>query len=122
MTDEQIETAIGIVLRVGVTASAVLVAAGGISYLLQHGGSVPSYRVFQGAPAELTSMRGIVRGAMALHTLFVIQLGLIVLMATPVARVIACAVGFTWERDWKYVVISLLVLALLLISLIGHGG
>ena len=122
MTDEQIETAIGIVLRAGVIASAALVAAGGISYLLGHAGSVPSYRVFEGSPPELTSLRGIIRGAMALHPLFVIQLGLIVLMATPVARVIACAVGFGWERDWKYVAISLLVLALLLFSLIGRGA
>ena len=67
MTGEQIETAIGIVLRVGVIASAVLVAAGGISYLLEHGGSVPPYRIFQGTATALTSMRGIVRGAMALH-------------------------------------------------------
>jgi len=122
VTDEQIDTAIGIILRVGVIAAAALVAAGGISYLVRHGGSAPSYRVFQGAPAGLTSMRGIIRGATALHPLFVVQLGLIVLMATPVARVIACAIGFGWERDWKYLVISLVVLGLLLVSLIGYGG
>lgn len=122
MTDERIEAAIGIILRVGVIAAAALVAAGGISYLVGHGGSAPSYRAFQGAPAELTSMRGIIRGAAALHPLFVVQLGLIVLMATPVARVIACAAGFGWERDFKYVVISLVVLGLLLVSLIGHSG
>jgi len=122
VTDEQIDTGIGIILRVGVIAAAALVAAGGIWYLAGHGGSAPSYRVFQGAPAELTSMRGIVRGAAGLHPLFVVQLGLIVLIATPVARVIACAVGFGWERDWKYLVISLVVLGLLLVSLIGHSG
>jgi len=55
----------------------------------------------------------------SLQPLSVIQLGLIVLIATPVIRVIACVVGFGWERDWKYVVISLLVLGLLLVSLIG---
>lgn len=122
LTDEQLETAIGIILRAGVIAAAALVAGGGISYLVGHGVSAPSYRVFHGASAELTSIRGILRGAAALDPLFVIQLGLVVLMATPVARVIACAAGFGVQRDWKYVVISLVVLGLLLISLIGYGG
>jgi uncharacterized membrane protein len=114
--------AIGIILRVGVVAAAALVAAGGIAYLVGHGGGAPLYRVFHGAPAELTSIRGIVRGAAGLRALFVVQLGLIVLMATPVARVIACGVAFAWERDWKYVAVSMVVLGLLLVSLIAYGG
>ena len=104
-TDEQVDVAIGIVLRTGVMAAALLVLAGGIAYLLHDGGDTVAYRTFQGA-------RGAVRGP-----LYVVQLGLIVLMATPVARVIACVVGFGLERDLKYVVISTIVLGLLVFSL-----
>jgi uncharacterized membrane protein len=122
MTDERIETAIGITLRAGVIAAAALVAAGGAIHLVRHASLPPSYRVFQGAPAGLTSMRRIIRSAVSLQPLFVIQLGLIVLMATPVARVIVCLVGFGLERDRKYLVISMVVLVLLLVSLIGYSG
>jgi uncharacterized membrane protein len=122
LTDQQLDTAIGIVLRIGVMAAAALVAAGGVMYLVGHAASAPSYSVFHGAPPGLTSMRAIIRGAATLNPLFVVQFGLIVLMATPVARVIACAVGFGWQRDWKYVVISLIVLGLLLVGLIGYSG
>lgn len=110
LTDEQIDIAISLILRTGVIASAMLVAAGGIGYLTGHGNTPPT--------ASLSSIREILRGALRWQPLFIIQLGLLVLMATPVVRVVACAVGFGLEGDSKYVVISLLVLGLLLISLL----
>ena len=48
-----------------------------------------------------------------------IQFGLLLLIATPVARVAFSVFGFTQERDWVYVVITLIVLALLVYSLSG---
>jgi Predicted membrane protein len=48
----------------------------------------------------------------------VIQLGAILLIATPIARVVFAVVGFALERDRFYVVVSLTVLAVLLASLI----
>ena len=122
MADKRIDTAIGVILRAGVIAAATLVLAGGIMYLVRNGDSRPEYRTFQGAPPEFRHVSGILHGAAALEPLFLIQLGLIVLLATPVVRVIACAVGFGFERDWKYTVISLIVLAMLLISLSGKTG
>jgi uncharacterized membrane protein len=47
-----------------------------------------------------------------------IQLGLLLLIATPVARVAVAIVGFALERDRLYTVISLIVLLILLASLI----
>ena len=121
-TDTQVDTVLGIILRTGVIAAAALVLAGGLSYLSAHAGGVVSYQAFHGAPADLRSIRGIALGAASLDPLFIIQFGLIVLMATPVTRVIACVIGFGLERDRKYVWISIVVLALLLVSLVGHGG
>ena len=51
----------------------------------------------------------------------IIQLGLLLLIATPVARVLFSAIAFALERDSMYVVITLIVLAILLYSLLGSG-
>jgi uncharacterized membrane protein len=47
----------------------------------------------------------------------IIQLGLLLLIATPVARVAFSAVAFAIEHDYMYVVITLIVLAILSYSL-----
>jgi uncharacterized membrane protein len=47
-----------------------------------------------------------------------IQLGLLLLIATPIARVIGAGLIFAGERDWLYTAIAGLVLALLLYSLL----
>ena len=52
----------------------------------------------------------------------VIQLGLLLLIATPIARVAFSVVGFALERDRMYVVFTLIVLAILLYSLLGSGA
>jgi uncharacterized membrane protein len=45
--------------------------------------------------------------------------GLFILVATPVARVAFSVVGFALARDRLYVAVTLLVLALLAVSLFG---
>ena len=47
----------------------------------------------------------------------IIQLGLLLLIATPVARVVFSVIGFVRQRDFVYVVLTLIVLAVLLYSL-----
>ncbi len=99
--------------------AALLVAGGGVWYLAGHLGPRPSYGVFRGAPGPLRSVRAIAAGVANGDPRFVIQFGLLLLMATPVVRVIACAIGFGLERDWKYAAISTIVLAALMASLVG---
>jgi uncharacterized membrane protein len=50
----------------------------------------------------------------------VIQLGLLLLVATPVARVIFSVFAFARQRDFTYVVITLIVLGVLLFSLFAE--
>ncbi len=119
LNDQQIENAIAIILRTGVLIAALLVAAGGAWYLAGHHGARPSYRVFRGAPAPLESIPAIAGGISNGDPLFIIQFGLLLLMATPVARVLACAFGFGLERDWKYTLISAIVLSAIMASLVG---
>jgi uncharacterized membrane protein len=51
----------------------------------------------------------------------VIQLGILVLIATPVARVLFSMLGFGLEKDWMYVGVTAIVLVLLLYSLFNHS-
>jgi len=119
MTDKRAEEIIGILLRTGVTIAAIVVLGAAIPYLMQHGASKPDYHVFRGEPGELRHISGILHGARALQPAAIIQLGLLLLIATPVARVAFSVFAFAEERDWMYVVITLIVLGLLLFSLNG---
>ena len=68
---------------------------------------------------SLAAASGIVRGAVRLSPRSIIQLGMILLIATPVARVAFCVVGFARQRSRLYVLISLTVLIILLFSLVN---
>lgn len=118
-TDVRVELAVSWILRAGLYLAAALVLAGGALYLARHGAETPHYRVFEGEPAELTSVDAIARDALAGSAQGVIQLGLLVLLATPVARVAFSVVAFALERDRLYVGVTLLVLAVLAYSLLG---
>jgi uncharacterized membrane protein len=119
LTDERMDRWIGGLLRGGVMLSAVVALAGGLWHVAQAGTGAPELRVFRGEPAELRGVAGVLRGLAAGHSASLIQLGLLLLIATPVARVALAAAAFTTQRDWTYVVISLIVLAVLAASLAG---
>jgi uncharacterized membrane protein len=108
-------------LRGGVLLSALVVFAGAIVYLIRHGAAPADYRTFQGEPAELKSVPGIIRYALSGHGRAIIQLGLLVLIATPVTRVAFSIFGFAAERDRMYVGVSAIVLLVLLYSLFGSA-
>jgi uncharacterized membrane protein len=116
------EKIIGDLLRAGVLLSALIVACGALIYLIRHGHSPADYRVFHGEPTDLKNVRGILRSAFKLRGRGIIQLGLLVLIATPVARVAVSVWGFAAERDRMYVAFTLIVLAILLCSLAGFAG
>jgi len=118
-TDRRMDIVIGNLLRSGVVLSALIILFGAVIYLVRHGHSLTDYRVFRGEPSDLRSVRGILRDALALRGRGIIQLGLLFLIATPVARVAFSIFGFAEERDRMYVVIASIVLLVLAYSLIG---
>ena len=120
-TDQRIENILGNLLRAGVLLSALVVLIGGVIYLLRHGHSPMDFRVFRGEPADLRGVRGIVRDTVALQGRGIIQLGLLLLIATPVARVAFSIFGFAEARDRMYVVFTLIVFSILLYSLTGSA-
>lgn len=107
------------VLRTGVLLSALVVLAGGIYYLIRHGAEMADYGRFRGQPAIDRKLGQVLRGAVDLRARSIIQAGILLLIATPIARVAFSLVGFALERDGEYVAITAIVLAVLLYSLIS---
>lgn len=115
--DTQVETTIGTLLRWGVMIAASVVLASGIWYLAVYGGTPRDYRHFHPESQDLRSVSGVIAGTLHLSCTHVIQFGLLLLIATPVARVAFAVFAFLKERDWTFVWITLLVLSILLFSL-----
>lgn len=114
-----IEVALARLLQTGVGLAGLVVLLGGIRFLLTHAGAHPQYGTFSGEPGDLSRVGGIIRAAEAFRGRGLIQLGLLLLIATPVARVAFSLVAFMLERDRTYVVLTAFVLVLLLASLTG---
>ena len=118
-SDEWVEEVMGNLLRAGVSLAAAVALLGGIFYLIRYHSTSPGYRVFRGEPADLRSVSGILADAMELRSRGLIQLGLLLLVATPVARVVFSVFAFARQHDLTYVVLTLIVLAVLIYSLVG---
>lgn len=117
--DERTEMTLGTVLRVGVVAAGAIVLVGGIAYLVRHGGQDVSFKIFRGVAPDLRSPAGIFSGIFGFHASAVIQFGLLVLIATPVLRVLFSVVAFARKRDRLYVTVTLVVLGILALGLWG---
>lgn len=120
-SEERIELMMGHLLRSGVALAALVLFLGGVLYLTQEGTTTPRYRVFHGEPPELRCLSGIVHDALALRSRGIMQLGLLLLIATPVARVAFSLVAFVLRRDPTYVVVTVVVLTVLVYSLMRGG-
>ncbi|HXT73915.1 MAG TPA: DUF1634 domain-containing protein [Candidatus Angelobacter sp.] len=116
--DERMDRIISVLLRTGVILSSIVVLIGGIWYLVQSGRLAPDYQTFRGEPANLNGFHGIVKGLFSWHGRNWIQFGLVMLVATPVARVAFCVFAFIKEKDGTYVILTLIVLSVLMFSFI----
>ena len=112
-SDQDVQRFIGRTLQVGVLLAAFVVVIGALIVLVQHGGAPADYRTFLPGPESLRSVTGILRSAMHLEARAIVQLGLLLLIATPIARVLLTFIAFLLQRDWRYVAVTGLVLCLL---------
>ena len=106
-------------MQVGVTVSALIVAAGGIWFLANNAQAPANHRHFDGEPESLRDVDSILAAVRHLDARAVIQLGLLLLVLTPIARVAFTVVAFVVRRDYVFVGITLVVLGLLLTTLFG---
>jgi len=118
--DLDMEQIIGIQLRYGVVIASLIVLIGGLVYLHQTGSSaVPHYHSFIGTKAGFTTIDEIFKGVYAINAKGIIELGVIVLIATPIFRIAFSLVGFIIEKDKLYIGITLIVLTVMMLSIFG---
>jgi uncharacterized membrane protein len=114
--DLKMEIAISGMLRAGVSLAAFVVLVGGILYLLRAHGIESDYRHFHGLPSPADRISPVLDGVRRLDSRSIIQLGILLLIATPIMRVAFCVFSFAAQRDKLYVVVSGIVLTVLLYS------
>lgn len=119
-----VELYIGKLLRYGVMISCAITLLGGITYLFQQNGAMPDYKptasndTFAGVAVYLRELSTILPRALSLDGAAIIQVGVLVLIATPVLRVAFSAIAFLIEKDYMYVVITLIVLAIIIANML----
>jgi len=118
LKDHKTEMIMSHLLRAGVVISAAIVFMGGVIYLFRHGFEPINYKIFQRVPVDLCSVKGIWGSVLSFHGRGMIQLGLLLLIATPVARVFFSLVTFVRQRDIIYIIVTAIVLAVLARSLL----
>ena len=103
------ELAISRVLRYGALISTLIMAAGVLLRIFRgHGG---------GGGAGFVHLQDLFPQVLQLDPVAVTELGVLLLLFTPVARIFVAVVTFAIERDMKYTLISLGVLAVVLFSI-----
>lgn len=119
--EDRVDRIISLMLRTGVITAASVVLAGGVWYLARFGALRPNYQTFRGEPQDLRSVAGVWNGVLHLDPRSLIQFGLLLLIATPIARVAFSVVAFAVQRDRLYLGLTTMVLLVLLWSLSGMG-
>lgn len=115
--DKDIQVILGTLLRVGVIASMAIVFIGGLIYLTLYSGNTVDYKHFNPTKTEYSSILAIFKGLKTLDSLAIIQFGTLILIFTPVTRIVFSIFGFLIERDYLYVLIGIFVLCIILLSL-----
>jgi uncharacterized membrane protein len=118
LSEHEAEQLIGRLLQAGVLLAAAVTLFGGALLLVQNGSSAPAFSTFRGQPGNLTSIIGILRGVRVGSSDAIVQLGIVLLIATPIARVAFTLIAFALQRDRAYVLITLFVLMVLLYGLV----
>ena len=116
-SDKDIQVILGTLLRIGVIAAMTVVFIGGISYLVMNSGQVANYSVFSPETAHYSSVTAVFAGLQSMNGAAIIQFGVLLLIFTPITRVLFSVFGFLAERDYMYVIIGLFVLVVILFSL-----
>jgi uncharacterized membrane protein len=115
---------LGIVLRSGVVLAGAIIAIGTALFLASHSlDDTSAYLAYNPGliphgnfPASLTNIGS---GLASLDSSSIIQLGFLVLLATPVTRVALSMFLFAAERDRKFIYLTAAVLAILLFSILA---
>jgi uncharacterized membrane protein len=116
-SEEQVDTFLSVVLRISLLIALITVIVGGALFLYRHGHDIPQYRIFHGEPRDLRGIHGIVVDVLKDRSVGITQLGILLIVATPLLRVIACLLLFGVQGDSLFVIVALIVFVALIYSL-----
>ncbi len=123
LSERDVEQYIGKLLRYGVVLACIITTIGGIIYIIQSKDKMPDYSTvpsgqpFSGVHQYLREINTIIPRVLDFDGAAIIQLGVIVLIATPIIRVAFSAISFLLEKDYLYVVITLIVLGIIVTNM-----
>ncbi|UKT62890.1 DUF1634 domain-containing protein [Pedobacter mucosus] len=117
INDKDIQVVLGTLLRAGVIISMSIVLLGGIIFLVHNNGIITDYKVFKPELAKFSSIAAIFKGVLTFQGDAIVQFGVLMLIFTPIARIIFAIFSFLLERDYLYVFIGLIILAIITFSL-----
>lgn len=115
--DKDMQLLLGTLLRVGVLISSAVILLGGIIFLTTQANEVVSFVDFKPEQTEFYSILTIFEGLKTFDGLAIIQFGVLLLIFTPIARVVFSIFSFLIEKDYMYVVIGIIVLCVIITSL-----
>ena len=121
LSDTRMDAWMGRLLQAGVLLASTIVLLGGFVYLRRHGADAPGYRKFISEPASLREPAALFHALKHGDSAAIIQVGILCLIATPVARVVFALIAFAVQRDRLYTLISVTVLAILIFGMLNSG-
>ncbi|WP_073414919.1 DUF1634 domain-containing protein [Flavobacterium defluvii] len=116
--EKDFQTIIGNLLRYGVWISLSVAFIGGIIYLMHHGNDIEDYSVFKENDRNIFEVIGtVINGVISGSGEYLIFFGIILLFLTPVFRVLLSLFSFMIEKDYLYVIITLIVIGIIITSI-----
>ncbi|MDN3587072.1 DUF1634 domain-containing protein [Pedobacter aquatilis] len=117
--EKDIQVLLGTLLRAGVIISMSIVLIGGVIFLVHNNGAIIDYKVFTPEVSKFSSVLEILKGVTSLQGDAIVQFGVLMLIFTPIARIVFAIFSFSLEKDYLYVLIGFIILAIIAISLSG---
>ena len=114
--NRSIETILGDLLRTGVIIAGSVVIIGAVLFLVRHGFEIPSYHMFKPDIFNYSDFRDLFKGIITFRSVSIMEFGVLLLIATPVLRVLFSVFAFAYEKDYIYVVFTVIVLLVLIFS------
>jgi uncharacterized membrane protein len=114
--DKDLQSFIGNLLRIGVVISMTILIAGLVLYLFQNGKNVIHYETFN--EKNTFHFADFWASLKSGDSEAIMELGIMALISTPIARVLFTMIGFWMEKDRLYTIIAMTVLLIITFSLV----
>jgi uncharacterized membrane protein len=113
--DKDLQSFIGSLLRIGVLIAMTIVVIGIMLYMFQYGQETIHYSTFKAE--NVFTFSDFYQRLMQGNSSAIMELGVIALITTPIARVLFTMIGFWLEKDRMYTIIAFIVLCIIAYSL-----